>query len=60
MNKNLLIPVLIYFFILLTLSSLNAQWAITYGGYVDEVANSIHLTRDGGYIVAFYTESFGE
>jgi uncharacterized delta-60 repeat protein/uncharacterized repeat protein (TIGR02543 family) len=39
--------------------SLHAQWAITYGGIVDDSAYSIQQTSDGGYIVAGQTFSFG-
>ncbi len=40
--------------------SLHAQWAMLYGGSGDDWANSVQQTSDGGYIVAGYTESFGE
>jgi len=39
--------------------SLNAQWAITYGGSETDEAYSIQQTSDGGYIVAGETGSFG-
>jgi hypothetical protein len=35
-------------------------WQKTYGGVGDDFAYSIQLTRDGGYVVAGYTSSFGE
>jgi uncharacterized delta-60 repeat protein len=35
------------------------QWAQTYGGTGNDVANSVVQTSDGGYIVAGYTNSFG-
>ncbi len=37
----------------------NLIWAKTYGGNGCDVAVSISLTGDGGYIVAGYTNSFG-
>jgi uncharacterized delta-60 repeat protein len=40
--------------------SLHAQWAMLYGGSGDDWANTVQPTSDGGYIVAGYTESFGE
>ncbi len=36
-----------------------AQWTASYGGADYEQARSIQQTRDGGYIVAGYTYSFG-
>ncbi|MBW1863235.1 MAG: hypothetical protein JRJ02_12810, partial [Deltaproteobacteria bacterium] len=35
------------------------QWAKTYGGSGSEGSGRIQQTRDGGYIVAGQTESFG-
>ena len=35
-----------------------AQWEGTYGGSDNDVANSIQLTGDGGYIVAGYTGAY--
>jgi len=37
----------------------NVVWQNTYGGANDDVAYSIQLTSDGGYIVAGKTSSFG-
>jgi hypothetical protein len=37
----------------------NLVWEKTYGGNVDDEAYSIQQTKDGGYIVAGYTDSFG-
>jgi len=37
----------------------NLQWYKTYGGSNDDVAFSIQQTKDGGYIVAGVTSSFG-
>jgi Leucine-rich repeat (LRR) protein len=34
-------------------------WQKTYGGSNYDLANSIQQTKDGGYIIAGYTESFG-
>ncbi|MCP4366169.1 MAG: hypothetical protein GY800_12850 [Planctomycetes bacterium] len=36
-----------------------AEWQMTYGGYDQETAHSVHQTDDGGYIVAGLTWSFG-
>jgi len=35
------------------------QWNNTYGGYYHDGADSIQQTRDGGYIIAVITQSFG-
>lgn len=35
------------------------EWQKTYGGVASDVAESIHQTHDGGYIVAGETTSFG-
>jgi len=37
----------------------NVEWQKTYGEYGVDIAESIQLTSDGGYIVAGYTYSFG-
>jgi len=37
----------------------NLQWAKTFGGSSYDWASSVQQTRDGGYIVAGYTYSFG-
>ncbi len=37
----------------------NKLWEKTFGGSYDERAYCIQQTRDGGYIVAGYTSSFG-
>ncbi len=37
----------------------NLLWAYRYGGTGEEVAESINLTHDGGFIVTGYTYSFG-
>jgi uncharacterized delta-60 repeat protein len=41
-------------------SSGNVQWTRTIGGGSDDLANSIIQSRDGGYVVAGWTSSFGE
>jgi hypothetical protein len=57
MKRVILIP----FFLLIftSFTSLNAQWALTYGGSYSDVAQSIQQTNDGGYIIAGETRSFG-
>jgi len=35
------------------------QWNQTYGGSIDEIANSIIQTSDGGFVLAGWTNSFG-
>lgn len=37
----------------------NVQWYKTYGGSKAEYASSVVKTRDGGYLLAGWTESFG-
>ena len=37
----------------------NVVWEKTYGGVSDDCGSSIQQTRDGGYIIAGYTGSFG-
>jgi len=59
MHKRLLFLILLCFLVLSSFSSLNAQWARTYGGGGSDYAQSIQQTSDGGYIVAGSTESFG-
>ncbi|ARU63627.1 hypothetical protein CBW65_23375 [Tumebacillus avium] len=36
------------------------QWQQSYGGALGELANSIHQTSDGGYILGGYTETFAQ
>jgi len=45
---------------LMKLSSIgNIIWAKTYGGTGDDYANQVKKTNDGGFVIAGYTESFG-
>ena len=39
--------------------ALNAQWARTYGGSEEDIPRTIVQASEGGYLVAGYTESFG-
>jgi len=41
-------------------NALSSLWKRTFGGSKDDEALSIQQTADGGYIVAGFTESFGE
>ena len=62
MNKKLLISILFCFFVFFPFMSLNAQWAKTYGGTLEDKGAehlSIQETSDGGYIVLGTTQSFG-
>ena len=59
MRKRPLFTIFLFFLVLSSFSSLNAQWARAYGGYDGDNANSIQQTSDGGYIVAGYSSSFG-
>jgi hypothetical protein len=47
------------FWVLKLSSSGSVQWQKSYGGTFKDVAQSIHPTFDGGFIVAGYTYSFG-
>jgi uncharacterized delta-60 repeat protein len=42
---------IIFILNLMSFSSLNAQWAMTYGADADDATTSIQKTADGGYIV---------
>jgi len=48
-----------FLFLLTSFTFLNAQWAKVYGGSAKDRAFSIIQTRDGGFVVAGFTESFG-
>jgi hypothetical protein len=54
------LPIAIFLLHFISLISLHAQWAKTYGGAGDDEAYAIQQTSDGGYIVAGSTESFGD
>ena len=36
------------------------NWEKTFGGQEDDIGHSVQQTSDGGYIIAGFTESFGE
>ncbi|MCK4822576.1 hypothetical protein KA005_42825 [bacterium] len=55
-----IIVVSMFFLIVTSFLSLNAQWARIYGGESGDYANSIQQTSDGGLIVAGYTWSFSD
>jgi len=58
MKIKFLIAIFLLCFV--SLLSLHAQWAKTYGGTGEDEAYSIQQTSDGGYIVAGMTKSFGD
>jgi hypothetical protein len=47
------------FWLVKTYADGGMQWSQTYGGAGSEVAYSVQQTRDGGYIMAGYTDSYG-
>jgi len=47
------------FYLVKTNSQGDTLWTRTYGGGAIDVAQSVELTMDGGYIMAGYTDSFG-
>ncbi|MQY57130.1 hypothetical protein GH140_02925 [bacterium] len=57
MKKILLI--LVFFFVFISFMTLQAQWAVTYGGSGMEIIHDVLQTSDGGYIMAGYTNSSG-
>jgi len=59
MRKGIFILGLVFLGILL-ITSAHGQWARVYGGGNDDCVLSIQQTKDGGYIVAGYTKSFGD
>jgi hypothetical protein len=46
-------------YLIKTNASGDTLWTKTYGGASDDIGRSVRQTSDGGYIVAGYTESFG-
>jgi hypothetical protein len=48
------------FYLVKTDPSGNMEWEKTFGGEYDDIAKSVDQATDGGYIVAGYTESYGE
>jgi hypothetical protein len=58
-NMKRIILTGMFFLFFTSFLSLNAQWAITYGGSYNDYVDSIQQTDDGGYIVAGRTSSFG-
>jgi len=53
----------LFVFVILVLASVSAfaqetLWTRTYGGSGDDIAASVQLTSDGGYIIVGYTRSF--
>ena len=57
MRKSVLVAILFLFFV--SFIPLNAQWARTYGGSLDDEARCVQQTSDGGYVVVGKTRSFG-
>lgn len=59
--KCFLLFILFYILILTNINAQNTQntWQKTFGGKNNERAFSIQQTKDGGYIVVGYTDSFG-
>lgn len=47
------------FFLVKTDVNGDTVWTKKYGGYLDDEANSMRQTSDGGFILGGYTESFG-
>ena len=47
-------------YLLKTDSNGNLIWSKTYGGASNDLASSIQIANDGGFILGGYTESFGE
>jgi hypothetical protein len=57
--KRLTMILGIFTLLLFSFSHAQQSWERNYGGWNSEVAYSVKQTTDGGYIVAGYTNSFG-
>lgn len=47
------------FYLVKTNSNGDTLWTKHYGGNLDEIANSVRQTSDGGFIITGYSQSFG-
>ncbi|MFC1849286.1 hypothetical protein ACFL27_03660 [candidate division CSSED10-310 bacterium] len=46
-------------YLIKTDNALTEEWSMTFGGLLDDGANSVQQTSDGGYIIGGYSDSFG-